>query len=116
MAVSSKSQCFSAIIHLKEKDFRERNSGNIGAEKEISCCKFLSVLEGWHQRTAERLPRDFQAFEENSLEQRVLYELSGDACGSCGYLFRGPCGYNTAAVRSAARTHIYNIVGIADNI
>jgi hypothetical protein len=50
---------FSAIIHLKEKDFRERNSGNIGAEKEISCCKFLSVLEGWHQRTAERLPRDF---------------------------------------------------------
>lgn len=76
----------------------------------------LSVLEGWHQRTAERLPRDFQAFEENSLEQRVLYELSGDACGSCGYLFRGSCGYNTAAVRSAARTHIYNIVGIADNI
>lgn len=58
----------------------------------------------------------FQAFEENSLEQRVLYELSGDACGRCGYLFRGSCGYNTAAVRSAARTHIYNIVGIADNI
>ena len=59
MADSSKSLCFSAIIHLKEKDFRERNSGYIGAEKEISCCKFLSVLEGWHQRTAERLLRDF---------------------------------------------------------
>lgn len=59
MAVSSKSQCFSAIIHLKEKDFRERNSGNIGAEKEISCCKFLSVLEGWLQRTAERFAEGF---------------------------------------------------------
>lgn len=58
----------------------------------------------------------FQAFEENSLRQRVLYELSGDACGSCGYLFWGSCGYNTSAIGSAAGTHIYNIVGVADNI